>query len=201
MASIGMVVGSGDLELVRRCKANDEVAYFEFFRLYSRKVFNLAYRILGEESAAEDALQETFVNVYRGMKDFRGDAKLSTWLNRITINVCLGMLRKNRQKPVVDLESTIEGAGGEIPMSWEQREHYSPLRALRANEARDQVLTTLGRLDEKHRLVVQWHDIDGLTIEEIAARMGCPSGTVKSRLFYGRREFKNIFSQLYGRRN
>lgn len=197
MASIGYAMGSSDLELVGRCKENDELAYFEFFRLYSRKVFNLAYRILGDESAAEDALQETFLNVYRGMKDFRGDAKLSTWMNRITINVCLGMLRKNRQKVMVDLESTLDNYDGEVPMNQEQNERYSPFAALRASETRSQVQTTLDRLDLKHRLVVEWHDLDGLTIEEIAERMNCPSGTVKSRLFYGRREFKNVFDQLY----
>src|SRR5262245_28928163 len=200
MASVGYVVGSGDLELIHRCKENDEGAYFEFFRLYSRKVFNLAYRILGEESAAEDALQETFLNVYKGMKDFRGDAKLSTWMNRITINVCLGILRKNRQKATVDLESTLEGMEGDVPMTLEQSERYSPFQALRASEARAQVQAALQCLDDKHRLVVKWHDIDGLTIEEIAARMGCPSGTVKSRLFYGRKEFKAAYHQLYYRK-
>ncbi len=199
MASLGYAVGTTDSDLVHRCKQSDELAYFEFFKLYSRKVFTLAYRILGEESAAEDALQETFLNVFRGMKNFRGDAKLSTWLNRITINVCLGMLRKNRQKVFVDMESALDAREGDVPMTLEQSQRYSPFAALRASEARRQVQATLDRLDSKHRLVVKWHDIDGLTIEEIAERMACPSGTVKSRLFYGRKEFKTIYNQMYRR--
>ncbi|MBI1747936.1 MAG: sigma-70 family RNA polymerase sigma factor [Acidobacteria bacterium] len=197
MATLGYAIGASDVDLIYRCKNQDEMAYFDFFKQYSRKVFNLAYRILGEESAAEDALQETFLNVFRGMKDFRGDAKLSTWLNRITINVCLGMLRKNRQKITLDLDHAADGYEGDVPMTREQSERYSPFAALRATEAKDQVQSVLDRLDGKHRLVVKWHDIDGFTIEEIAQRMDCPSGTVKSRLFYGRKEFKTVFNQMY----
>ena len=83
-----------NVALLRRCRTNDPDACSEFFARYNRRIFNTAYRILGEESSAEDALQETLMNVYRGISNFRGDSKVSTWISRITINVCLGMLRK-----------------------------------------------------------------------------------------------------------
>ena len=93
-----------NLALLQRCRRNDPDACTEFFAKYNRRIFNTAYRILGEESSAEDALQETLLNVYRGLASFRGDSKISTWISRITINVCLGMLRKGKNKQFVDLE-------------------------------------------------------------------------------------------------
>ena len=83
-----------NVALLNRCVSNDPDACNELFARYNRRIFNTAYRILGEEASAEDALQETLLNVYRGISNFRGDSKVSTWISRITINVCLGMLRK-----------------------------------------------------------------------------------------------------------
>ena len=99
-----------NFSLLQRCLSNDPEACNELFSLYNRKVFNTAYRILGEEASAEDALQETFLNVYRGIGRFRGDSKISTWISRITINVCLGMLRKGKTRQFVELEDDGSGA-------------------------------------------------------------------------------------------
>src|SRR5512137_1880948 len=93
-----------NIALLQRCMSNDPDACNELFTRYNRRIFNTAYRILGEESSAEDALQETLLNVYRGLSSFRGDSKVSTWISRITINVCLGMLRKGKNKQFLDLE-------------------------------------------------------------------------------------------------
>ncbi len=92
-----------NVALLRRCMSNDPEACSEFFARYNRRIFNTAYRILGEEFSAEDALQETLLNVYRGISSFRGDSKVSTWISRITINVCLGMLRKGKNKQCSEL--------------------------------------------------------------------------------------------------
>jgi len=180
-----------NLALLQRCRSNDPDACTEFFAKYNRKIFNTAYRILGEESSAEDALQETLLNVYRGLASFRGDSKISTWISRITINVCLGMLRKGKNKQFVDLE---DESARELPA--DSTPYIDPLEHASMEELRSLVVETFRRMSSKQGVVVRLHDMEGHTIQEIAQIIDCPVGTVKSRLFYGRQEFKDIFSSL-----
>jgi RNA polymerase sigma-70 factor (ECF subfamily) len=177
--------------LLYRCRTNDPDACNELFSRYNRKIFNTAYRILGEESSAEDALQETLLNVYRGISSFRGDSKVSTWISRITINVCLGMLRKGKNKQCVELEDEFAG-----DMPAQSTAYTDPLVYTALEEKRSLVRDAFGRMSEKQGIVVKLHDMEGYTIQEIAKIIHCPAGTVKSRLFYGRQEFKTIFNTL-----
>jgi RNA polymerase sigma-70 factor, ECF subfamily len=177
--------------LIERCVSRDPEACNEIFSRYNRKIFNTAYRILGEESSAEDALQETLLNVYRGISNFRGDSKVSTWISRITINVCLGMLRKGKNRQYIELE---DESARDLPA--EPTPFVDPLAHTTQEELRLRVRETFSRMSDKQRLVVRLHDMEGHTIQEIAEIICCPVGTVKSRLFYGRQEFKSIFGSL-----
>jgi len=179
------------LALLNRCRTNDPGAYDQFLSRYTRRILNTAYRILGEESSAEDALQETLINVYRGLSSFRGDSKVSTWVSRITVNVCLGILRKARHRHFVDLE---DETARELPAM--PTPETDPLEHTASEELRDLVAATFDRMSPKQGEVVRLHDMQGHTIQEIARIIRCPAGTVKSRLFYGRQEFKSIFSRL-----
>jgi len=181
--------------LLQRCRTNDPAACSELLSQYNRKIFNTAYRILGEEASAEDALQETLLNVYRGLPRFRGDSKLSTWISRITVNVCLGMLRRGKNRQFVDLESE---CARHLPAEITPRS--DPLAHAFSEELRDFIEETFRRMSGKQGVVVRLHDLEGHTIREIARIIGCPAGTVKSRLFYGRQEFKEIFWSLTNRR-
>ncbi len=180
-----------NLALLQRCRKNDPEACNEFFSKFNRRIFNTAYRILGEEASAEDALQETLLNVYRGLATFRGDSKISTWISRITINVCLGMLRKAKNKQFVDIE---DDTTKELPA--DSTPYIDPLEYTSMEELRSLVQETFRRMTEKQAVVVRLHDMEGHTIQDIAQIIDCPVGTVKSRLFYGRQEFKDIFSAL-----
>jgi RNA polymerase sigma-70 factor (ECF subfamily) len=177
--------------LLRRCLSNDPDACDELYTRYNRRIFNTAYKILGEESSAEDALQETLLNVYRGLSKFRGDSKVSTWISRITINVCLGMLRKSKNKRFIELEDEMTG---DLPAK--DTSFTNPLAYAQLEELRSLVQQTLSRMSEKQSEVVRLHDMEGNTIQEIAEIIECPVGTVKSRLFYGRQEFKAIYTSL-----
>ncbi len=180
-----------NLALLRRCSKNDPDACSEFFSRYTLKIFKTAYRILGEESSAEDALQETLINIYRGLASFRGDSKVSTWVSRITVNVCLGILRKAKHKHFVDLD---DDAARDLPAP--PTPAVDPLEYAAGQELRERIQATFNRMSAKQREVVRLHDMEGYTIQEIARIIRCPAGTVKSRLFYGRQEFKAIFHQL-----
>jgi RNA polymerase sigma-70 factor, ECF subfamily len=180
-----------NVALLNRCLLNDQDACNELFTRYNRRIFNTAYRILGEEASAEDALQETLLNVYRGISNFRGDSKVSTWISRITINVCLGMLRKGKNKQYIELEDESARA---LPA--EPTPYTDPLAHASLEELRSLVQETFERMSEKQGIVVRLHDMEGHTIQEIAEIIDCPVGTVKSRLFYGRQEFKALFNTL-----
>jgi RNA polymerase sigma-70 factor, ECF subfamily len=180
-----------NMALLNRCLSNDPDACNELFARYNRKIFNTAYRILGEESSAEDALQETLLNVYRGISNFRGDSKVSTWISRITINVCLGMLRKGKNRQFVELEDEV---ARELPA--ESTPFTDPLAYTSLEELRSLVHETFNRMSEKQGIVVRLHDMEGHTIQEISKIIDCPVGTVKSRLFYGRQEFKTLFGSI-----
>ncbi len=180
-----------NVALLNRCLSNDPDACNELFAQYNRRIFNTAYRILGEESSAEDALQETLLNVYRGISNFRGDSKVSTWISRITINVCLGILRKGKNRQYVELE---DESARELPA--EPTTFTDPLAHASHAELRLLVKETFDRMSDKQGIVVRLHDMEGHTIQEVADIIGCPVGTVKSRLFYGRQEFKALFNSL-----
>ena len=177
--------------LLNRCMTQDPDAYTELFARYNRRIFNTAYRILGEESSAEDALQETLLNVYRGISNFRGDSRISTWISRITINVCLGMLRKGKGRQHVDID---DESARQLPA--ELTPYTDPLAYTSLGELKSLVRDVFQRMSDKQGLVVRLHDMEGNTIQDIAKIIGCPAGTVKSRLFYGRQEFKMIFSSM-----
>ena len=183
------------LELLERCVSQDPEAYNELFARYSRRIFNTAYRILGEEASAEDALQETLLNIYRGIAKFRGESKVSTWISRITINVCLGMLRKGKNRQFVDIEEDDVAR----KLQSETTPDTDPLAHTTHNELRTLVNETFRRMSKKQGQAVRLHDMEGNTIQEIARITRCPAGTVKSRLFYGRQEFKDTFNLLMGR--
>ncbi|MBN2317442.1 MAG: RNA polymerase sigma factor [Acidobacteria bacterium] len=182
---------ANNMVVLERCMANDPDACYELFSKYNRKIFNTAYRILGEESSAEDALQETMLNVYRGISSFRGDSKISTWISRITINVCLGMLRKGKRRQHVEME---EDSFGDLPA--ESNVFTDPLAYTSMMELKRRIRETFSRMTGKQALVVRLHDMEGNTIQEIAKIIRCPVGTVKSRLFYGRQEFKALYNTL-----
>jgi len=197
--TVDMQAGFDELSnvaLIDRCQMNDAEACNELLSRYNRRIFNTAYRILGEEASAEDALQETLLNVYRGLGSFRREAKLSTWISKITINVCLGMLRKDKNRQYVDID---DESTGDLPA--DSSPYTDPLQHATHAELRELIEESFSRMSGKQGLVVRLHDMEGNTIQEIAKIVRCPAGTIKSRLFYGRQEFRTIFMALLNARS
>jgi RNA polymerase sigma-70 factor (ECF subfamily) len=140
------------------------------------------YRVLGDRSELDDLVQEVFVIAFRGMAKFRGDARLSTWLYRICVNVALGKLRtKSRKPPPVPTAEPIEAEADESTVS--------PLRLLERREDVQRVYRALEHLAPKKRVVLVLHEIEGFDIKEIADIVQAPLVTVRTRLHYARKEF------------
>ncbi len=180
------VAGVAPLEarLMDRVREQDENAFQELFSRFKPKIFRTALRILKEEQSAEDAIQETFLNVYRAAGNFRGDSRVGTWINRIAVNVCLEILRKNKKHTQRTEDDISEDQRLPDPRT------PTPFDQARETEIRKRVAGALDRLTEKHSDVVRLHDLEGFTIREIAQRLKVAEGTVKSRLFYGREALK-----------
>ncbi|MBI4456265.1 MAG: RNA polymerase sigma factor [Acidobacteria bacterium] len=176
------LLAKDEIALVERCRRQDSGAYDEFCDRFSRAIHRIALRILKDESAAQDAVQETLMNVFRAMARFRGEAKISTWLNRITTNVCLEILRRDKKRK----EDSFETVQNFLADSLTHPD--SPFDTVYQQELGTRLEYSLQRVSLKQRQVVRMHDLEGFTIKEIAQILNISQGTVKSRLFYGRQE-------------
>lgn len=171
--------------LIARCKAGDEQAFRELFRRYQGQVYNVVLRILGDHPDAEDVVQEVFIHVVRSLPRYAGRSQFSTWLYRVTVNICLQKIRK-RPLDTVSLEVMVPDRM-ELSAKTE-----GPERAAERHEIEEAVQAALLALPPTHRAAVVLHDIEGLTEEEIARVLKCPRGTVKSRLYHGRRRLRAL---------
>jgi RNA polymerase sigma-70 factor (ECF subfamily) len=171
----------GEADLIRRCRLGERAAFERLYREHRRPVAANLYRVLGERAELEDLVQEVFVIAFRGLDRFRGEAKLSTWLYRICVNVALGRLRSRarRPPPAPYAEVAAERADGAA----------SPEARLADREELARVARTLDLLSPKKRIVFVLHEIEGLDIDEIAEIVRAPRVTVRTRLHYARKEF------------
>jgi RNA polymerase sigma-70 factor (ECF subfamily) len=163
-----------DTDLITRVRSGETAAFAELVSRHERRVYNLAYRMLGRTEDARDATQEAFVSCYRNLAKFRGEAAFGTWLHRIAVNACYDMLRKRPLDPVELNEATASStAGGQDDLADRTAASVDVQRAL---------LT----VPPEFRAVLVLHDIQGMPYEDIALALAVPIGTVKSRLHRGR---------------
>lgn len=166
-----------DAALVARARQNDPAAFEQLVRRHQRYVFNVAYRVLGDAIEAEDVTQEAFVRAWRGLPGFREQARFTTWLYRITQNLCLNRLPKLRREllQVEPFEDMRDDAAPSPPDLFEAQEQMAFLH------------TELRRMPEKYRLVLSLRYLQHLSYEEIAAALDVPLGTVKTHIHRARR--------------
>ena len=170
-----------DEELVARSIGGDAESFNELIRRWERPIHALAYRQLGREEDARDVCQETFLRAYRALAGFRGQAKFSSWLYRIALNLCRDSVRRERRTPVVQALEDIDvldlAAAREPSKSIEDRIGRQDLS--RAVER------AMALLPEEQRTAIVLKEYQGLTFQEIADLVGCPLSTVKTRLYQG----------------
>jgi len=161
-----------------------------FDRLYRDHVdliYRYAHRLCGETEAAKDLVQETFLNAYQGLKDFRGESKISTWLYTIASRACIRMRRKRKGEPEheLSLEEFVPTSEGEfrlqIPM-----DGLSPEEALQNKELREALDQAINKLPKKYRMALALHDMEGLSAKEVGTIMGVNERAIKSRLHRAR---------------
>jgi RNA polymerase sigma-70 factor, ECF subfamily len=180
-----------DLALVTRAKAGEKDAFRALVVRYQRKVYAVALGIVKDPDLAWDVAQEAFVRVHRGLGDFKGDSAFSTWLFRITTHLAIDTLRRERQSQKEDLdelhEADLSDAGEGIlatGLGTDPRQN-----ALR-RELAGKIEEALAMLPEKHRTILVLREVEGLSYEELAERLGIHKGTVMSRLFHARKKMQ-----------
>jgi len=179
-------------ELVLRVQGGDRASFEKLVLENQTKVYNLALRMVGNESDAFDMSQEAFIKAYNFILNFRGDCRFSVWLYRLTTNVCLDFLRSEGRKSHSSL--TYMGDEEEEQEMEIPDERFSPETIAEKKELRQAVNRGLMSLPKDYRAILLLREIDGLSYEEIAEALSLEEGTVKSRIFRARRRLCSILS-------
>ena len=172
--------------IVQRVLEGDTNAFEELVLEYEKKVYSVALRMLNNSEDAADMTQEAFIKAYNSLSGFRGDSKFSVWLTRIVSNLCLDFMRSRNRRPTVSL--SMEDEDGEDVQLDIADTSQSPEQLLERSLTRESVRRGLQSLPEDYREILLLREIQGLSYDEIAAALDIEVGTVKSRIFRGRKK-------------
>lgn len=173
-----------DQRLVERVQAGDNRAFDVLVLKYQHKIVKLVMRFVRDQSEALDVTQEAFIKAYRALPKFRGDSAFYTWLYRIAINTAKNHIVAMKRRPM-EYDLDLQESGGYETHAG-LRDIDSPDRVAQREELRESLQATINTLPEELRVAIILREIDGMSYEEIATAMGCPVGTVRSRIFRAR---------------
>ena len=173
--------------LVQSAAAGDEAAFEQLVLRYQKPVYNLALRMVGNESDALDMAQEAFLRAWRGLPGFQFGSQFSTWLYRLTSNICIDFLRSQKRHKTISL--TV--GDGEEEQQWELEDPQpQPEERLIAQEQRQALARAMQELDTEYRQILTLRVIQNCSYQEIAEVLSLPEGTVKSRLSRAREQLR-----------
>lgn len=169
-----------DAELLAAHVAGDSEAFGELVSRHRDRLWAVALRTTGDPEEAQDAVQDALISAFRRADSFRGEAQVTTWLHRIVVNACLDRMRRRSVRPTVPLPEEEHEPGGNRAALADPNDH------LDARETAIEIQRALDELPADQRAAIVLVDIEGYPVEEAAAILECPVGTVKSRCFRGR---------------
>jgi RNA polymerase sigma-70 factor, ECF subfamily len=175
-----------DEQMVERALSGDPEAFGEIVRRWERRIFALAFGMLGREEDARDATQETFLAAFRNLRGFRGEAKVSSWLHRIAVNQCITRQRRAKVRSETALEDEAEKNAAVFALPAD----VSPARVAEHQEVSSAVRKAVGALPAELRQVVVMKEFEELTFQEISDALEVPLSTVKSRLYTALRQLQ-----------
>jgi RNA polymerase sigma-70 factor (ECF subfamily) len=179
-----------DTQLIERTLGGEPDAFNMLVRRWERQIYGLTLRMLGRDEEARDATQETFLSAYRNLSKFRGEAKFSSWIYRIALNICNTRLR-GRARNVISLDEQREASGFELAADTEDLgNHIQQEQVTRA------VRRALQGLPAEMRQVIVMKEYEGLKFSEIADILGLPVSTVKTRMYTGLSELRKRLEHL-----
>ena len=170
-----MTTAAQDAELLARVLDGDHEAFNQIMRNHEDRVFSVCLRIVGEREQALDATQEAFLTAFRKAEQFKGNSALGTWIYRIAVNTCYDLLRKQKRRRTDPIPDHLEPAD------------HAAEDAVDSAGLRPGIQRALALIPEDFRVAVVLSDIEGMALPDVAELLGVPVGTVKSRVFRGRR--------------
>jgi RNA polymerase sigma-70 factor (ECF subfamily) len=185
----------GDSELVAQAQAGCKDAFEVLVHRYTSRVYHRAYAMLRDEDLAFDMAQMAWIKAWQRLEQFAGQSLFSTWMTRVTINVCLDYLRKSKRwrfdQSLEAMQEIDSHAEGKLPVV-----DVDPLERLELEEKQALVDQALKSLSDEHRSVILMHTYEHMTYKEIADAMECSIGTVMSRLYYARKRMAILLGPL-----
>lgn len=170
-----------DEELVVLSQGGDVDSFNQLILRWERPIYALAYRVIGREEDARDVCQETFLRAFRALPGFKGQAKFSSWLYRIALNLCHDWMRRQRRVPLAALPDDVDP----LDLAAESSAVESVEDLVARRRLSDAVEQAMALLPEEQRTAIILKEYHGLTFQEIADLQGCPLSTVKTRLYQG----------------
>ncbi len=173
-----------DVSIARQIAGGDHLAFEQLMRRYNRRLYRLARAVLKDPVEADDALQDAYLSAYQSLRQFRGDAALSTWLSRLVLNECSGRLRRNnRRQNVIPMVSSTDRPEVDTVAG---RESELPDQAIGRAQIRDLLEHKLDQLPEPFRIVFVLRSVEELSVQDTAQTLDIPEDTVRSRHFRAR---------------
>lgn len=170
-----------DEELVALSIRGDTESFNQLILRWERPIYALAYRVIGREEEARDVVQETFLRAFRSIANFRGQAKFSSWIYRIALNLCRDWIRRERRAPIAPTPEGVDVI--EMAAAREPAESIEDL--VERHDLSRAVAEAMALLPEEQRTAIILKEYHGMTFQEIADLQGCPLSTVKTRLYQG----------------
>lgn len=188
-----MLTHKEEMRIIAKVLDGDTNAFEALVEDQKKVVFNLALRMLGNEEDAYDISQDAFLKAYTNLSSFRGDCKFSSWLYKLTTNLCLDFIRKRNRHKVVPL--VYEDDNGDSDYLEIPDESYSPELLTEQKQLRESVRSGLNQLPPQQREILVLREIGGLRYDEIGRQLDLEEGTVKSRIFRARKKLCDILSR------
>ena len=184
-----------DRILAQRARDGDLQAYNDLVDRYYGKLYGLIYNMTSNKEDTEDMVQDVLTKAYTSLSKFKGSSSFYTWVYRIAVNRTINFLKKRKKKQALSLDH-VEG-GIERDLAYiELSSRSSPIRNTKINELQEKLNMALQALSEKHRTVVVLHDIQGIPHQEIAKMLSVSEGTLRSRLYYARRQLQSELAEF-----
>ncbi len=172
-----------DFELIQRCQNGDRKAQYELYQSYKDWVYNITYRMTNNKQETEDISQMVFLQVFRKIDSFRGDSAFSSWIYRITVNICINQLRKEKQRKG---KTTSEPSNSQNSYAKEYSDKGDKFNI------KPYLEKAIRALPEGYRMTFILHDMEGYNHKEIGIMMNIAEGTSKSQLHKARKELKSF---------
>ena len=181
-------------KLIKKAQSGNVKAFEKIIDTYQVKIYNMVYRMSGNQNDAFDITQEVLIKIFRNINSFKFESKFSTWVYRVVSNTCLDEMKKIKRKSAYSLDAELITDDGELNVEIPDSQPL-PEDELEGKEIRDSITEAISRLSLEHQNVIILRDINGLSYDEIANIIDCSVGTVKSRVSRARKALKKILSE------